>query len=274
MARRKKNAKMDPVAIAQAQRAREQQEVQAAFLKGVTALRDFIAPSSLEFNSTHFQLGTRYARTYYVYGYPRQVYTGWLSGMVNLDEIMDLSMYIYPVESQVVLENLRKKVTQLEAGIQIEAEKGRVRDPGKQAAIMDAEEMRDKLQVGEERFFRFGLYFTIYAGSLEELEYISHKVESMLGQQLVYSKPATSQQEQGLNSTVPQMMDQLQIRRNMSTGALSTSFPFTSADLTQDNGILYGINMHNSGLVIFDRFSSRTATQWYLQSQVPVSPSP
>jgi type IV secretory pathway VirB4 component len=245
----------DPVAIAQAQRAREEQEVQAAFQKGITALRDFIAPSSLEFKSTHFQLGTRYARTYYVYGYPRQVYTGWLSSMVNLDEVIDMSMYIYPVESQVVLENLRKKVTQLEAGIQIDSEKGRVRDPGKQAAIMDAEEMRDKLQVGEERFFRFGLYFTIYATSMEELEYISHKVESMLGQQLIYSKPASSQQEQGLNSTVPQMVDQLQIRRNMSTGALSTSFPFTSADLSQDNGILYGINMHNSGLVIFDRFS-------------------
>jgi type IV secretory pathway VirB4 component len=252
---RHKQPPLDPMAIAQQQRAREEQEVQAAFQKGITALRDFIAPSSLEFKNTHFQLGTRYARTYYVYGYPRQLYTGWLSSMVNLDEIIDLSMYIYPVESQVVLENLRKKVTQLEAGIQIEAEKGRVRDPGKQAAIMDAEEMRDKLQVGEERFFRFGLYFTIYANSLEELEFISHKVESMLGQQLVYSKPASSQQEQGLNSTVPQLVDQLQIRRNMSTGALSTSFPFTSADLTQDNGILYGINMHNSGLVIFDRFS-------------------
>jgi conjugal transfer ATP-binding protein TraC len=250
-----KKQKLDPVAIAQAQRTREQMEVHAAFQKGITALRDFIAPSSLEFSSTHFQLGTRYARTYYVYGYPRQLYTGWLSGMVNLDEVMDMSMYIYPVESQVVLENLRKKVTQLEAGLQIDAEKGRVRDPGKQAAIMDAEEIRDKLQVGEERFFRFGLYFTIYAGSLEEMDYVSHKVESMLGQQLVYSKPASSQQEQGLNSTVPQLVDQLQIRRNMSTGALSTSFPFTSADLTQDNGILYGINMHNSGLVIFDRFS-------------------
>ena len=250
-----KQPPVDPVAIAQAQRAREEQEVQTAFQKGITALRDFIAPSSLEFMSTHFQLGTRYARTYYVYGYPRQLYTGWLSSMVNLDEVIDISMYVYPVESQVVLENLRKKVTQLEAGIQIDGEKGRIRDPGKQAAIIDAEEMRDKLQVGEERFFRFGLYFTIYATSMDELEFVSHKVESMLGQQLVYSKPATSQQEQGLNSTVPQMVDQLQIRRNMSTGALSTSFPFTSADLTQDNGILYGINMHNSGLVIFDRFS-------------------
>jgi type IV secretory pathway VirB4 component len=246
---------LDPVAIAQAQQAREQAEVAAAFQKGITALRDFIAPSSLEFQSSYFQLGTRLARTYYVYGYPRQIYTGWLSGLVNLDEVIDISMYIYPVESQVVLENLRKKVTQLEAGLQIDTEKGRVRDPARQAAIFDAEEMRDKLQVGEERFFRFGLYFTIYANSMDELEFVSHKVESMLGQQLVYSKPATSQQEQGLNSVVPQMTDQLQIRRNMSTGAISTSFPFTSADLSQDNGILYGINMHNSGLVIFDRFS-------------------
>lgn len=252
---KKKQPQLDPVAIAQAQQAREQAEVAAAFQKGITALRDFIAPSSIEFQGTYFQLGTRYARTYYVYGYPRQIYTGWLSGLVNLDEVIDVSIYVYPVESQVVLDNLRKKVTQLEAGLQIDAEKGRVRDPAKQAAILDAEEMRDKLQVGEERFFRFGLYFTIYASSLEELEFVSHKVESMLGQQLVYSKPATSQQEQGLNSVVPQMVDQLQIRRNMSTGAISTSFPFTSADLSQDNGILYGINMHNSGLVIFDRFS-------------------
>ena len=247
--------KMDPVALAQAQQLREQQEVAAAFQKGITALRDFIAPSSIELQSNYFRLGTRLARTYYVYGYPRQLYTGWMSSIVNLDEVMDVSMFIYPVESQVVLDNLRKKVTQLEAGIQIDAEKGRVRDPQKQAAIMDAEEMRDKLQVGEERFFRFGFYFTIYAGGLEELEFVSHKVESLLGQQLVYSKPASAQQEQGLNSTVPQFTDQLQIRRNMSTGAISTSFPFTSADLSQDNGILYGINMHNSGLVIFDRFS-------------------
>jgi conjugal transfer ATP-binding protein TraC len=250
-----KNQAVDPVAAAQAQRAMEEQEVNAAFQKGVTALRDFIAPSSLVYENSFFHLGTRYARTFYVYGYPRQVFTGWLSSMVNMDEVMDMSIYVYPVESQVVLENLRKKVTQLEAGLQIDAEKGRTRDPGKQAAIQDAEEMRDKLQVGEERFFRFGLYFTIYASSIDELEFVTHKIESVLGQQLVYSKVATSQQEQGFNSTIPQFVDQLQIRRNMNTGAISTSFPFTSADLSQDNGILYGINMHNSGLVIFDRFS-------------------
>ncbi len=256
MAFGKKNKQViDPIAAAQLQKQKEEQEVHQAFQKGVTALRDFIAPSSLEYTSTFFRLGTRLARTYYVYGYPRNVYTGWLSPMVNIDEVVDLSIYVYPVESQVVLENLKKKVSRLEAGIQIDSEKGRIRDPAKQAAILDAEEIRDKLQVGEEKFFRFGLYFTVYAGNDQELEFVSHKVETMLGQQLVYSKPATSQQEQAFSSTVPQMTDLLQVRRNMSTGAISTSFPFTSADLSQDNGILYGVNMHNSGLVIFDRFT-------------------
>lgn len=250
-----KKQRMDPVAMAQMQAMREQMEVRAAFQRGITALRDFIAPASLEFQSSLFKIGTRVARTYYVYGYPRQIYTGWISSMVNLDEVIDLSIFIYPVESQVVLDNLRKKVAQLEAGLQIDSEKGKVRDPGKQASIQDAEELRDKLQVGEERFFRFGFYFTIYGRDEEELEFVSHKVESVLAQQLIYSKPASAQQEQGLNSTLPQFTDQLQIRRNMNTGAISTSFPFTSADLTQENGILYGINMHNSGLVIFDRFS-------------------
>lgn len=255
MAFGKKQAPMDPAAIAQAQQQQVVQEAQEAFHRGITALRDFIAPSSLVYENGFFHLGTRYARTMYVYGYPRKVMTGWLSSMVNLDEVIDMSMYIYPVDSQVVLENLRKKVSQLEAGIQIDSEKGRVRDPGKQAAVQDAEEMRDKLQVGEERFFRFGLYFTLFANSPDELEFVTHKVESLLGQQLVYSKIASAQQEQGFNSTVPQLVDQLQIRRNMNTGAISTSFPFTSADLSQEDGILYGINMHNSGLVVFDRFT-------------------
>lgn len=251
--------KNDAIEIAEAQRAREQQEIEQEFLKGITTLRDTIAPSSIEIQSSYFKLGTRYGRTLYVYGYPRQIYTGWLSSIINIDEVIDLSMFIYPVESQVVLNNLRKKVTRLEAAMMDNSDKGRVRDPALQAAIQDAEELRDQLQVGSERFFRYGLYVTVYGSSLDELNFVQHKIETILGQQLVMSKVASSQQEQGLNSTVPQMTDQLQIRRNMNTGAISTSFPFTSADLTQESGVLYGVNMHNNGLVIFDRFSLENA---------------
>jgi conjugal transfer ATP-binding protein TraC len=204
-------------------------------------------------------LRTKDGRTVYIYGYPREIYTGWLSSLINIDEVIDVSMYIYPVDTQVVLNNLRKKVTQLEASTSINSDKGKVRDPGIEAAINDAEELRDQLQVGAERFFRFGLYVTMFADSLDELNFVEHKIETMFGQQLIFSKVASGQQEQGLNSSIPQMTDQLQIRRNMNTGAISTSFPFTSADLTQERGVLYGINMHNNGLVIFDRFSLENA---------------
>ncbi len=249
----------DPIAIAEAQRAREQQEAEAIYRQGIVSLRDLIAPPSMQVASDHIQIGSRFARTLYVYGYPRQIFTGWLSPLVNLDEVMDISMFIFPVESQIVLNNLKRKVGQLEASYSINQEKGRVRDPGLEAAIMDAEELRDKLQVGEERFFRFGLYATIYADSLEELKDIQRKIEGIFGQSLVYTKPATMQMEPAFNSTLPLGTDQLQVARNMDTGALSTSFPFTSAELSRNEGVLYGINRHNNGLVLFDRFSLENA---------------
>ena len=256
MGRKKKLTAAELAAQAQTM---EDAEIQRAFEQGITTLRDLISPSSIEIHSSYFRLGTKYGRTIYVYGYPRTLYTGWLSPLINIDEVLDISMYVYPVDTAVVMKNLRKKVTQLEADISLNAEKGRIRNPETDAAIQDAEELRDALQVGAEKFFRFGLYVTVWADSLDELNFVQHKIETLFGQQMVFSKVATSQQEQGMNSTMPMCTDQLQIRRNMNTGAISTSFPFTSADLTQERGILYGINMHNNGLVIFDRFTLENA---------------
>ncbi len=253
------NRQLSPAEIAAQTQNREDAEVQRAFEQGITTLRDLISPSSIEFFTDHFRLGTKYGRTLYIYGYPRMLFTGWLSPIINIDEVLDVSMYIYPVDTSVVMKNLRKKVTQLEASMDVNAERGKVRDPELEAAISDAEELRDQLQVGAEKFFRFGLYVTLWADSLDELRFVQQKIETIFGQLMVFSKVASSQQEQGMNCTLPQCTDQLQIRRNMNTGAISTSFPFTSADLTQDNGILYGVNMHNNGLVIFDRFSLENA---------------
>jgi len=254
-----KNKQLSAADIAAQAQLQEEVEIQKAFETGITTLRDLISPSSIEIHSDYFRLGTKYGRTIYVYGYPRMLYTGWLSSIINIDEVIDVSMYIYPVDTGVIMKNLTKKVTQLEASMNINSEKGKVRDPELEAAISDAEDLRDQLQVGAEKFFRYGLYVTIYADSLDELQFVQHKIENIFGQQMVFSKVASSQQEQGMNSTMPQCSDQLQIRRNMNTGAISTSFPFTSADLTQEKGILYGVNMHNNGLVIFDRFTLENA---------------
>lgn len=254
-----KKKKLTSAELAAEAQSMEEAQIQQAFEQGITTLRDLISPSSIEIHSSYFRLGTKYGRTLYVYGYPRVLYTGWLSPLINIDEVLDISMYVYPVDTAIIMKNLRKKVTQLEASIALNNEKGRIRDPEIDAAIQDAEELRDQLQLGAEKFFRFGLYVTIWADNLDELNFVQSKIETIFGQQMVFSKVASSQQEQGMNSTMPTCTDQLQIRRNMNTGAISTSFPFTSADLTQEKGILYGINMHNNGLVIFDRFSLENA---------------
>ncbi|MBO7717973.1 DUF87 domain-containing protein [Candidatus Saccharibacteria bacterium] len=254
-----KKKQLTAAEIAAQNEAMEAARIQHAFEQGTNTLRDLISPSAIEIHSDYFRLGNKYGRTLYVYGYPRTIYTGWLSSIINIDEVVDVSMYIYPVESAVVMKNLRTKATQLEASMNLNMEKGKIRDPELEAALQDTEELRDQLQVGAEKFFRFGLYITLWTDSLDEMKFVQQKVETIFGQQMIFSKVANSQQEQGLNSTMPQCTDQLQIRRNMNTGAISTSFPFTSADLTQDKGILYGINMHNNGLVIFDRFSLENA---------------
>ncbi len=251
--------KKQPQSISQPAVNPAQQQAEEIYRQGVSTLRDIIAPSSFEIQSNYIKIGRRYARTYFVYAYPRTLFTGWLSPIINLDEVVDVSINIEPVESQIVLENLKKKVGQLEASYTINQEKGKVRDPQLEAQIADAEEMRDKLQVGEDRFFRFGLYVTVYGKDEKELDEVGRKFESILGTSLVYTKPSTIQMEQGFNSTLPMGTDQLQIRRNMDTGSISTSFPFTTANLSRDEGILYGINRHNNGLVLFDRFSLENA---------------
>jgi conjugal transfer ATP-binding protein TraC len=143
---RQKDQAIDPQQLEGYQRAQEQHEAELIYRQGIVTMRDLIAPPSIEVESGYLKLGKRYCKTLYVYGYPRQVFTGWLSPIINLDEILDISLFVYPVESRVVLENLRKKVGQMEASYTINQEKGKVRDPGLEAAIQDAEELLDKIQ--------------------------------------------------------------------------------------------------------------------------------
>lgn len=235
------------------------EEAKKTFEEGLSSIKDLIAPSAFDVEYDFLRVGERYCRTLFTYAYPRYIYTNWLSSIINLPETIDISMFIYPVDSRVVLENFKKRVAQMEASFTIASEKGQVRDPALEAAYRDAEEMRNKLATGEERFFQFGLYFTLWAESKEALDDLTKRLETILGGRLIYTKPANLQMEQTFNATLPIAQDELYITRNMDTSSLSTTFPFSSTELTQNEGILYGVNRHNNTLVIFDRFSLENA---------------
>lgn len=222
--------------------------------EGLQKILDIIAPASMEVQSKEIILNDQYSRTLYAYNWPAYIYPNWLSQLVNFDAQMEISQYIYPTANDAIMKMLRRKVTELRASIKMLEQRGIVRDPSLEAALQDAEELRDLLTRGREKLFQFGMYVTIYADDEDKLKKLQTNIESILGGKLVLTKPAYFQMEHAWTSTLPLCLDEIEISRNMNTSPLATSFPFSSADLTSDHGILYGINRHNDSLVIFDRF--------------------
>lgn len=229
-------------------------QAQKIFQEGVTSINHIIAPDSMQIDFDRIKVSGMHARTFFVYNYPRYIDSNWLSPVINIDATMDISMFVYPIDNSKIMKFLRNKVTQISAQIHMNQERGLVRDPALEAAFQDAEELRDELQRGSEKFFHFSLYYTIYTDDEKKLDQLSKQIQGILGGRLVLAKPANLQMEHAYNSTLPIATDELGVFRNMNTSPLSSTFPFTSSDLTSNEGILYGINRHNDSLIIFDRF--------------------
>lgn len=234
-------------------------EAEKVYQQGLTTIRDLISPSSMEIQYNKLRVEGMFAQTFFVFSYPRYLDTNWLSPVVNFDVTMDISQFIYPIDSGAIMAVLKKKVAQMQSSIHIAEDKGMVRDPALETALEDAEELRTQIQRGQEKFYQFSLYFTIYAEDDKKLEKISKQLESLLGGKLILTKKSELQMEHGFNSTLPLCLDELEVSRNMNTSPLSSTFPFSSSDLTSNEGILYGLNRHNDSLIIFDRFSLENA---------------
>ena len=236
-----------------------QKEFEVKREETLLTLKDIIAPPSIDIQQDYLRLGEKYAKTFFVFSYPNQLVTNWLSPIINFDRIFDLSMFIYPMSSEEVLRTLQRKITEVEADIMDRQQKGLVRDPKLDEAYKNIEDLRDKLITASEKIFKFGLYFTIYGDSLDELSKIEKEIRQMLESQLIFMKPALFRQKQGLISSAPLLIDEIQVSFQLNTSPLSTTFPFVSFELSSDRGILYGINQHNSSLILFDRFSLENA---------------
>ncbi|MFH1838928.1 MAG: DUF87 domain-containing protein, partial [Patescibacteria group bacterium] len=234
-------------------------EEERVYRRGVASIKDLIAPSSMRVEPSMLRLGNALVRTLFIVTYPRYVTVGWASPIINLNATADIAMFFYPIKAEIVLKQLKKKVGILEAQITSDAESGKPRDPISETALRDVEQLRDDLTQGIEHFFQFSFYVTFYASTEDEMDSLTSQVESTFGSMLIYTKRAFFQSEQGFNSTLPLANDELLITFNMSTSPIASSFPFTSADLTSENGILYGINRHNNSLILFDRFSLQNA---------------
>jgi len=222
---------------------------------GVLELKDVIAPSALKITPRSLNLGEKVVRSFFVISYPRYLSDSWFSPIINLDQVFDISIFVHPIETAKILRHFQKKVAEVQSQIHTREEKGMVRDPLLDTAYQDLEALRDQLQQAQERIFDVGLYLSIYADTEEELNKTESEIKSILESKLVYVKPALFQQEEAFKSIIPIATDLLGVHSKLNSSPLSSIFPFISFELTSDKGILYGINRHNNGLILFDRFS-------------------
>lgn len=216
---------------------------------------DIIAPSAVSIGPRHISVSGRMSRIFFAVSYPRFLNDGWLEPILNLDRELDVSIVIHPIDTAEILKKFQKKVAEVQSQINTRAEKNMVRDPQLETAHRNLEDLRDKLQQAEEKLFNVGLYIALYASTEQELNKIETDIKSILDTRLIYIKPAMFQQEEGFASIIPTVTDKLLVHSKFNSSPLSSFFPFTSFDLTSDSGILYGVNRHNSSLVLFDRFS-------------------
>ena len=225
----------------------------------ILTVEDVIAPSEMEIDFNDLRINQNFYRTYFVSGYPRFVNPNWLEPLISFDHSLFISMFIYPSESKGVLDDLKHKIAEMEATIQTDIERGRALDPAVQVALDDAQALQEQLVKGVERFFQFSLYITVPSVNKEDLKNTSKLVESTLASLSINAKPTSLQMEDGFKSTIPLGEDLLNLTHNMDTTSLATTFPFTSSELTANEGIMYGINEHNGSLILFDRFTLENA---------------
>ncbi|MEO6729236.1 MAG: ATP-binding protein [Candidatus Dojkabacteria bacterium] len=234
--------------------ARENQSIQR-FAQGLIDVKDIIAPSAIEVNFSNLIIGNKYFRSYFAIGFPSVVSPSWLEPLINFEYPIDISTYYYPFDTGEILKILKRKIAEFQATINIELEAGRQGDPVVAVQLKDALTLQEQLAAGNEKFFQYALYCTLHADTMEELDQISRNLESTMATIGIIIKVATLQQEECFQSSIPYGLDKINMTRNLDTTAIATTFPFVSSELTMDKGVLYGINLHNNSLVIFDRFS-------------------
>ena len=234
-------------------------DIRAEGVGGSAQIEDVIAPSAIEIGPNYLRVGGKLSKTLFVFNYPRYLSSGWFSPVINMPNLMDVSIFIHPASTGVTLKSLRKKAAQVESQIADNQEKGLVRSPALETALQDIEALRDALQRSEEKLFDVSVYMTLYADTKDELDKASADLINLLDNKLVSVKEANYEHLKGFRSTLPLGKDELQIYTPLNSGPVSSFFPFVSLELTSDNGVMHGINRHNNTLIIFDRFSLENA---------------
>jgi hypothetical protein len=219
-------------------------------------LADLVAPGSVELHGDDLLIDHTWVRTLAITGYPRYVYAGWLERLIDLDEPMDLSLHLHPQDTTAVIRRLSHQLVALSATQREHAKQGRLTSVEQNIALSDIEQMRVKLQRGDERLFAFSLYLCVRAHTHEALEERTSRIETACENLQLTTRSMTFEQDLGFLSCLPEGRDRLRRTQPADTSTVTMAFPFVSNSLSMSDGILWG-SAPNGSPIILDLFSAQ-----------------
>ncbi len=220
---------------------------------------DLISYSGIKEYPNYIRMGGKYIRTLFISGYPYVASTGWLNMLVNFNHNVDISYHIEQIDPLLALPKLNRKITELESTRRSMQQQGKIIGSELTDPLKSAVELKEAILRGQEKLFQVSIYIAAIANTLIELDKITTLLETTLATKLFYTKTASFQQIEGLQSVLPRGENLLSQKRNLDSSSASLTFPFISSEFVQESGILYGINKSNNSLVMIDRFSLNNA---------------
>lgn len=223
--------------------------------KGVYNLKDYLAPASIDrSNIDYIVVGKQYVRNFVVQGFPTQVWVGWLDSIYNSDSDIDTAIHIEPADDRQALDALTAKITQFEAQLATETEKGNIRNVTRLGdAIQGLYEERRKLERNTEKLYQVQITCNLYCDSKDQLDKETQKLDNKLRGRKVYLMPTYLRQDEGYKSVLPIGRSYLEDKfRNFNSGALTACFPFYNSDITHKNGIFCGVNTSTWTPILID----------------------
>lgn len=226
-------------------------------------IANFIAPRGLDLtHNNYFLMDGRYYCILYIKanGYPNTVRGGWMSSLINAGEGVDIDVHLSR-------ENRSKTIDKVAQRIRL----NRTKLKGLQDTSTDYEELTNSIQAGyfikngianhNEDLFYMSVFVTISAKTYEELLWRKQQMVDMLKSMDMYLSECRFQQEEAFRSVMPflQISPKLQkkTQRNVLTSGAASTYMFTSFEMSDDSGVLLGVNRHNNSLCIVDLFNTK-----------------
>jgi type IV secretory pathway VirB4 component len=222
-----------------------------------------VGPDQIEVYARRLRLGLGWAATFAVTGYPAVLGAGWLESVLSWPGRLDVAVHVEPISNATAAAQLRKTRAKFESSRRIDADKGRIGDPGIDAAAADAADLADQVARGAAKLFRAGVYVTVHAATVDDLVEACAQVLAAAASMLLDLNPVTHRHLQGWTTTLPLGVDSVTMTRTLDTFALAAALPFGSPDLPAPlpgdppatGGILYGLNVDSPGVVVWDRWA-------------------